>query len=85
MSDLYQAVTSKVSEAIQADEAGNAVRALQLMLQAQMAMAAIPDGKNEDSEATFDREAINAAVDRLQRKVNASRGVVTEAVRHARG
>ncbi|TWU15970.1 hypothetical protein [Allorhodopirellula heiligendammensis] len=85
MPDLYQTITDKVFEAIEADEAGDVDRALQLMQQAQLALSVLPDGKNEDSEMSFDRESISRAVSELKRKRNAKCGVVTQEIRRVRG
>lgn len=90
MADLYETIESKVLDAIDADEAGDTERALQLMQQAQLALSILPDGKNEDSEMAFDREAIAKAVTELKKKNNArggknGGGVIAEHVRFERG
>lgn len=83
--ELIDTVNDKVLAAIDADEAGDPERALQLMEQASMSLAVVPDGKIEDSEVAWDREAIDRSIQNLRRRVNRKGGVVTQLVRHERG
>ena len=83
--ELLDNVTSKVLSALDAVEAGEGERALQLMEQAEMAIAVIPDGTIEDAEVSWDRESISRAIANLRRSVRRQRGVVSMDVRHERG
>ena len=84
-SELLDSVNNKVLAAIDADEAGDPSRALQLMEQASLALAVIPDGTIEDSAVSWDREAIDRALNALRRRINRSTGVITQTVRFERG
>lgn len=75
----------KVDAAIAADEAGNPARAVQLLEQAAILIAVIPDSKLEEESFSWDREAINASIAALKRRAAAGTGVKTQEVRYVRG
>jgi hypothetical protein len=83
--ELIDAVNSKVLSAIEASEAGDNAAALQLMEEAEMALAVIPDGEIEDASVEWDREAISRSIATLRRRTGRKGGVVTMLVRHERG
>lgn len=83
--ELIDSINSKVLCAIQASEANDHPAALQLMEEAEMALSVIPDGKIEDAEVGWDREAISRSIQTLRRRCNRRGGVVTQEVRHVRG
>jgi len=83
--ELIDSVNSKVLSAIEASEANDHAAALQLMEEAEMALAVIPDGEIEDARVEWDREAISRSIQSLRRRVGRRGGVVTVAVRHERG
>ncbi|MEO9590887.1 hypothetical protein [Rhodopirellula bahusiensis] len=86
MSDSqFAKILARVDAAIEADEGGDSARCLQLVGQIELLMATLPDGKNEDSEASFDREAISRSLITMKRKHGAKCGVITEVVRYRRG
>jgi hypothetical protein len=84
-SELIDAVNNKVLAAIDASEAGDHDAALELMEQASMALAVVPNGKIEDAEVGWDRESIDRVIANLRRRVNRKGGVVMQAVRYERG
>lgn len=86
MSDSqFAKILARVEAAIEADEGGDSARVLQLVGQIELLMATLPDGKNEDSEASFDREAISRSLVTMRRKHTGKCGVITEVVRYRRG
>jgi hypothetical protein len=82
---LVDLVTRKVTEAIHAHDSGDYPGALALLEQAEMALAVTPDGKVEDGEVAFDREAINRSITTLRRRISSRGGVVEQHVRYRRG
>lgn len=83
--DLVELIEAKVLSAIEAEEAGDIPRALQLMEQAEMAMSAIPDGSREEESFEFDRESIRNSIANLKRKRAAAAGTQTFGVKYVRG
>jgi hypothetical protein len=75
----------KVDAAIAADEAGDPARAVQLLEQAGILIAMIPDSKLEEESFSWDREAINNAIAAIKRRSAGSSGIKTQEVRYARG
>lgn len=85
MSDHITKITDRVDAAIEADEAGNSSRVLQLVGQIELLLATLPDGENEDSKVSFDREAISRSMATMRRRHASHSGVVTQHVRYRRG
>ena len=79
-----QAANDKVDEAIAADEAGNSSRALQLIDQAMLLIAMVPDSELEEESFSWDREALAAARAAMSRRAAAGSGITTMEVRYAR-
>ncbi|TWU66464.1 hypothetical protein V7x_20300 [Crateriforma conspicua] len=83
--DLFDELDAKVLAAIEAQEAGDLRRALDLMIQAQTLISVIPDGRREEEDFSYDRESIERSIVNLRRRLAARTGVVTREVRYERG
>jgi hypothetical protein len=79
-----QAANDKVDEAIAADEGGNSSRALQLIDQAMLLIAMVPDSELEEESFSWDREALAAARAAMSRRAAAGAGIRTMEIRYAR-
>jgi hypothetical protein len=74
----------KVDEAIAADEAGNSSRALQLVDQAMLLLAMVPDSTLEEESFAWNREDLATARAAMSRRAAAGSGITTMEVRYAR-
>lgn len=79
-----QQANDKVDEAIVADEGGNPSRALQLIDQAMMLIAMVPDSELEEESFTWDREALSRARAAMARRAGAAGGIRTMEIRYVR-
>ena len=76
-------INTKVSEAIDAQEAGDFATALSKLRSAKMLLAAKPDTKFSDEELVWNRDSIDAAIAEIRRAAAAKSGFVqVDAVKH---
>ena len=75
-------INTKVDEAIAAHEAGDTATSLAKLRSAKMLLSGIPDGKHEDQELKWDRNAIDSMIGDLKRQQGAKAGIRCAPIRY---